>query len=250
MIHQTREGPVAILRMEHGKAQALDTELLEQLSDALHHTEADPGCHGIVLMGTGTIFSAGVDLHRVLDGGAAYLDGFLGDLRRAFKQLFAFPKPAVAAINGHAIAGGCVIACACDHRLMAKGAGTIGVPELKVGVPFPGVAIEILRCAVPRHLTELIYFGKTYGVDDAERLEVIHEAVDADTLLPRAVEIAAQLGSTAPDRFRLAKRQLRAPSLAIIEEHERASDPEVFRAWKEPATRKAIAAYVAQRLRK
>ena len=66
-----------------------------------------------------------------------------------FQTLLTFPKPAVAAVNGHAIAGGCIIAAACDHRVMADGTGRIGVPELMVGVPFPSLPLEIVGSRVP-----------------------------------------------------------------------------------------------------
>src|SRR5262249_13880141 len=78
------------------------------------------------------------------------------------RTLFTFPKPVVAAVNGHAIAGGCVMVLACDARLMAEGAGTIGMPELLVGVPFPADVLEVVRFAVPRHKVQsLIYTGRT-----------------------------------------------------------------------------------------
>ena len=78
-------------------------------------------------------------------------------LSLAFGSVFTFRRPVVAAINGHAIAGGCVFACACDHRVMARGSGVIGLTELRVGVPFPTYAFEIVRFATaPEYLQELI----------------------------------------------------------------------------------------------
>ena len=249
MIHLSLESHVALLRLDHGKANALDVALLRDLDRAIAELEADDACHAAVLTGTGRIFSAGVDLLQVLNGGDAYLDEFLPLFRATFARLFAFAKPAVAALNGHAIAGGCVMACACDYRIMAQGNGTIGVPELKVGVPFPGVAIEILRFAVPEHLTELVFLGRTYPVDEAQRLGVVHETVGPGALLERAATIAEQLGTTAPDRFRLTKRQLRTLSLVAIQRHEEESDAAIFAAWKHPATHAAIERYVEETLR-
>ncbi len=248
MIHRSQHDHVAVLRLEHGKAQALDVELVGELDRVLRDCEADEACHAVVLTGTGRIFSAGVDLFQVLNGGDRYADEFLPLLRSAFARLFAFSKPAVAAINGHAIAGGCVMACACDYRIMAEGSGTIGVPELKVGVPFPGVAIEILRFAVPEHVSELVFLGRTYPVGEAVKLDIVHETAPGAALLDRARAVAAQLGTTAPDRFRLTKRQLRASTIAAIARHERETDPEVFAAWKDPATRAAIERYVRETL--
>src|SRR5439155_1274578 len=99
----------------------------------------------LVLVGTGSAFSAGVDLFRILDGGDDYVARFIPALSGAFDDLFAYRRPVVAAVNGHAIAGGCVIAACADYRLMAEGRGRIGVPEQLVGVAFPAIALAAPR---------------------------------------------------------------------------------------------------------
>jgi len=196
MIHREDRDGVAVLRMEHGKAQAMDLELLDALEEAVQELEgARPSPDAVVLTGTGSIFSAGVDLFRVLDGRAAYLDAFLPALSRALKRLFVFSRPVVAAVNGHAIAGGCILACACDLKVMAEGDGRIGVPELRVGVPFPVAPLEILRFAVPpQHLQKLAYLGRTYGAAEALTWGLVDELAPAGELLDRAVAAARQLG--------------------------------------------------------
>ena len=100
----------------------------------------------VVITGSGSVFSAGVDLQRIVAGGPSYVREFLPALSDSFMAIFDHPGPVVAAVNGHAIAGGCVIAAACDVRLMAH--GKIGLAELSVSVPFPPVAMEIMRYAV------------------------------------------------------------------------------------------------------
>jgi hypothetical protein len=142
VIETTREGEIALLRLCHGKASALDLELCEALERAAAEAE-DSGARAIVLTGRGPIFSAGVDLKRLVAGGPDYVAEFLPALDAALLALFRCEKPCVAAINGHAIAGGALLAGACDLRLLARGPAGIAVPELKVGVPFPQVAVEI-----------------------------------------------------------------------------------------------------------
>ena len=116
-----------------------------------------------MLTGQGKIFSAGVDLIRLSEGGADYVRKFLPALHQLYDAVFYHPKPVVAAINGHAIAGGCVLACCADRRIMANDGGRIGVTELLVGVPFPALAFEIMRFAVPPHyLPEFMLSGATY----------------------------------------------------------------------------------------
>src|SRR5712692_1105698 len=140
MIELTDRGTVTVLKMVHGKANALDLELCEALTSQLDDCRRS-SIGALVLTGTGRMFSAGVDLPRIVDGGPAYVRAFLPSINRMFQTLFSFPKPVVAAINGHAIAGGCVMACAADVRLMAREPGRIGIPELLVGVPFPVVPL-------------------------------------------------------------------------------------------------------------
>src|SRR5215210_3096186 len=161
MIDITHRNDIAILTMVHGKANAFDLEFSNALTAACHDFERS-GAKGMVVTARGAIFSAGVDLLRVTSGGAEYLDEFLPAVSRTFETVFTCSKPVVAAINGHAFAGGCILACAADRRLMARGTGRIGMPEVLVGVPFPTVPFEIARYAVaPQHLAALVYGGDT-----------------------------------------------------------------------------------------
>lgn len=242
---------MAVLTMEHGKAQALDLELTRALSVQLDSLEEDAGVRSVVLTGSGSIFSAGVDLFRVLDGGVSYVEEFLPLLASTFGKLFAFPRPVIAAINGHAIAGGCVMACACDYRMMARGPGTIGVPELRVGVPFPLVAIEILRFAASTiHLQELLYLGSTYAIDEAYDRGLVDQLVEPEELIDRACEAAKRLASEPTARFEITKRQLRQPTLDRIEQLSHQTDSQVLAAWKDPRTHDLIRAFLEETLGK
>src|SRR4029077_2587957 len=159
MFDVTHRGPVAVLQMIHGKANAMDIEFCRELTAQVHACAQSPA-GALVITGQGKMFSAGVDLPRLIGGGAAYAREFVPAMNHAFETLFAFTKPLVVAVNGHAIAGGCVLACCADYRIMARESGRIGVPELLVGVPFPVVPIEIVRFATPpQHVQALIYRG-------------------------------------------------------------------------------------------
>ena len=148
MIETSDENGVAVLRLAHGPVNALDLELLTALPRALDGVADAPA---VVLTGAGRCFSAGVDLKRIVEGGPEYVAEFLPALGRAALTLFTHPRPVVSAVNGHALAGGCVLAAAGDHRVM--GAGTIGLTELAAGVPFPAVPLEIMgtRWATPQN---------------------------------------------------------------------------------------------------
>lgn len=248
MISVQTSGAVAVLQMTHGKANALDTALCRELVVQLGQVER-AGHRAVVLTGHGPIFSAGVDLLRLREGGSDYLAGFLPALSEAFLAVFGCPLPVVAAINGHAIAGGCVLACACDHRVMNAGHGRIGVTELLVGVPFPVAALEILRFAVgtPR-LAELTCFGRTYPAADALRLGLVDEAVAGESVVDRAVAVAAGFAGLPPEPLRHTRTQIRRPVLAWIARERAADDALVHQMWDSPAAREAISGYVARTL--
>src|SRR5216683_7646330 len=189
----------------------------------------------VVLTGTGAIFSAGVDLVRLLEGGAPYIREFLPALSTMLATVFAHPRPVVAAINGHAIAGGCVLACAADRRLMVREAGRIGVTELLVGVPFPPAAMEIMRCAMaPQYFEEAIFSGATYPPPQALERGLVHEIVEPDGLIDRAVAAAKALAALSPAAFALTKRQTRAPALERMDDAETAAAVEEI--WTAPET--------------
>src|SRR5213592_706704 len=139
MIELSERDGVALLRLADGKANAMSLDFCEALTARF---AALSSARAVVLTGTGTIFSAGVDLVRLLEGGAPYIRKFLPTLSTMLVTVFSHPAPVIAAINGHAIAGGCVLACAADRRVMAGNGGRIGVTELLVGVPFPPAAIR------------------------------------------------------------------------------------------------------------
>src|SRR5256885_379670 len=158
MIEREVDDGILTLRLAHGRASAMDVELLEAL---LRELDSAADARAVVLTGTGAIFSAGVDLFRMTEGGPEYVRRFFPLLGEFLLRLFALPVPVVVAANGHAIAGGCLMVMAADYRLMAEGGGKIGVPELLVGVPFPAVALELVRYAVPAdRIQSLVYTGR------------------------------------------------------------------------------------------
>ncbi|MBI3490953.1 MAG: enoyl-CoA hydratase/isomerase family protein [Acidobacteria bacterium] len=249
MIDLERRGDVAILRMAHGKANALDLEICDALTARLDECRGSSSS-ALVLTGAGAIFSAGVDLFRIVDSGAPYVRTFLPAVSRTFETLFTFPKPVVAAVNGHAIAGGCVMACAADYRLMATEPGRIGIPELLVGVPFPIVPLEILRfVAAPQYLQALAYRGTTLTPQAAVQQGLIDEAVEPDRLLDTAVAVAERLASLPPEAFAVTKRQLRAPALQRIREGSQ-YDAAVTQIWESAETLHTIRGYIARTLKK
>lgn len=243
MIDTVHHDGVAVLTMCHGKVNALDTELCHGLGDAIDEAAA-AGARAIVLTGTGTVFSAGVDLRRVASGREPYLESFLPALRWMFEHVAACELPVVAAVNGHAIAGGFILAAAADWIVMAEGPGRVGVTELLVGVPFPAIAMELLRLrAGDVQARPLAYTGETVAASTALARHLVDEIVPAGQLIDRAAGVGRTLAGEGR-AFGVTKRQLRqqsqasARALAVF-------DPEVDAIWKAPETLDRISGYLA-----
>ena len=249
MFELTYRGRVAVLQMTHGKANAMDLEFCRGLSAQVHACQQS-SAGALVITGQGKMFSAGVDLPRLVAGGAAYVREFLPTMNHAFEALFGFPKPLVVAVNGHAIAGGCVMACCADYRIMAREPGRIGIPELLVGVPFPVVPLEIVRFATPpQHVQALIYRGLTLAADEALRYGLVDAVVDPEVLLDEAVRTADGLAGVPSETFRLTKRLLRES--AIHRMHEGGViDAIVQDAWAGDTVLTAVRDYVARTLKR
>jgi enoyl-CoA hydratase/carnithine racemase len=247
MIEVGEQDGVAVLRLADGKANAMSLDLCEALTARF---AALSPARAVVLTGTGHIFSAGVDLKRLVEGGAAYVRKFLPALSTMLATVFSHPAPVVAAINGHAIAGGCVLACAADRRLMLRDGGRIGMTELLVGVPFPPVAMEIMRCATaPLFFAEAIFSGATCTPLEAIARGWVHDVIEEEhALLNRAVEAAHALAALPPEVFALSKRQTRQPALERMKNPD--LDAAIEQIWTAPETLARVRDYVARTLRK
>lgn len=244
MFQISQQAGVSVLAIHHLKANAMDVELCEGLSAQIVALSRESTTSAIVLTGQGRIFSAGVDLLRLLDGGEPYVQRFLPALSRMFNTVFECTKPVIAAINGAAVAGGCVLACAADHRLIVDSA-RIGVPELLVGVPFPTSALEIMRyVTAPPSLPEVLNGGAVYAAAEARDRGLVDRVTSAENLLPQAVEWATTLARVPPATFALNKRQLRGPTTRRIREDGPALDAIGSELWSRPQTHVAIRDYV------
>ena len=238
MLDLEERGDVAIMRLQHGKVNALDLELLLAVTEAMRAVDQ---ARAVVITGSGSSFSAGVDLQRIVAGGPAYIREFLPALSDCFMAVFDHPGPVVAAVNGHAIAGGCVIAAGCDVRLMSK--GKIGLAELSVGVPFPRAALEIMRHAIGPAAAPLVLTAALLDPLQAQSIGLVQHVHGAEVLLDSAVDWARRMARTPADVFSFSKRQLQQPARDRIAARS-GDDKAVVEMWSSDRTRDAIARYL------
>jgi enoyl-CoA hydratase len=247
MLELTTTDGVRVLRMAHGKANALDLEFARALADAFKAEAREQA--PLVITGTGRIFSAGVDLPRVVREGDEYVAQFLRALDDCFLRLFELEKPVVAAVNGHAIAGGCIISSACDVALMVDEGATIGVPELAVGVPFPTLPLEIMRHAIGTAGAQgLALSCENLSPQQALQLGLVHKLAKPDQLLPQAISEAKRLAAIPTRTFTLVKRQLRTPTMQAVRALA-SHNKEVAEQWRTPEVKAAIQRFIDKTLK-
>ena len=223
-----REGGVRMLTLDRPPANAIDEELLGDLHAALREAEREDGVRAVVLTGAGAFFGAGFDLATPVRDAAAVacLNTLYRDTHLA---LLGLPKPTIAMVNGHAIAGGMVMALACDYRLGRDGDYRIGLNEVAIGASYPKAAFEIVRLRLAHaRASEVLLGAAIYPASQAIRLGVVDELLPADTFEATVLRRAARIGAFPRDAYAHTKMQLVSEAIARTlaetpEERERAA---------------------------
>jgi enoyl-CoA hydratase/carnithine racemase len=237
----TRQGRTALLTLASDKVNALDVEVLNEIATFVELCERDPEVGALVLTGgEGTVFSAGLNVNEILANDQSYTDELLDALTAALLGLFRCPRPTVAAVNGSAIAGGCLLACACDKRIIADEA-RIGVTELRVGVSFPTAAIELLKHVCGPRAEQLVFDAELLDAEDACRYGLAHQHLPRSEVLAAAMAAADQLASLDARAYALAKASTRRVMLSSLEDESgRLLDGQVRAHWKDDLTRASL----------
>lgn len=235
-----------VVELARGRGNALDSAFLGEIRETFVALRAQPP-RGVILTAQGKIFCAGLDLVALADAEPATLKTLLAELAATLREIFTFPRPVVAAINGHAVAGGALLTLACDMRLMVMGDARWGLTESQLGLVVPASMVELARYSVPRPILEkLLYAGQAYPAFKAREMGVLDDLVEADALLGRAAELIVDRAPV-PVAFGEIKQRLRAPALAAMDAAQ-PLDADFVQAWSTPEVRARVQA-AAGRLR-
>lgn len=204
-------GGVRVLFLSRGKANALTTPFCEEIHAAAHEAEEDPAVRGVVLTSASPkIFCAGFDLAELAHAEPAAFAQFIRKFDTLFFDLYLLGKPLVAALTGHAVAGGALLAATADFRFAAEGPGTIGLPEVTLGVHVPRHCVEAMRATVGEQaLTHWALLGETMPFAEARDLGAIDRIVPPETLVDEAVSFAGRLAGASSEVYAAIKRDLR-----------------------------------------
>jgi len=247
MVRVERKGSIALLFLEHAPANALDLEFGAAIEAAFAPLARDATVGAVVLTGEGRFFSAGVDLKRIPTYGPDAQAAMVTMINRLLLTLYGFPLPVIAAVNGHAIAGGLVIALATDHRLGAEGTYQLGLTETAAGIPYPVAAMEIVRAELtPPVCRRLVLRADNTNPSAALAAGIVDELVAPAQLMPRALEVAEGFAKLPRDAYGRVKRQLRAPVLERIAAVLARGDDPMLAGWLSTETAGAAAGLLAR----
>lgn len=208
----------AIIELNRPRAHAINKRLVTELREELDKLEDSEHVDGAILTATGNIFCAGLDLVELYGYDEATLDDFWEDFGRLLKDMAGFSKPLVAAINGHAPAGGCVLAMCCDYRFMADGNGRIGLNEVAVGVVLPTPIVELARHVLgDARATDMMLHGALLLPQEAGAFGLVHATVPPDELVARAEEKLQSWLALPAAPWREAKKTARRPLLEAMD---------------------------------
>ena len=246
LIDVDRQAGVTVVTLRRPPVNAMNIDLTEEIASAFQNLGKDRSVKSVVLTGHGKSFCAGVDLKTVPAFGPADQRRMVDALNRAFYAVYSCPVPVIGAINGHAIAGGLVLALCCDWRIAANTAFLTGLTEVHVGVPYPIGAMEVVRQELrPEIARRTILFGRNMTASAGFEAGLFDEMVEADALPGRALAAANEFAALPQAAFIASKRQLRKRAYEAIEAAIAGAEP-LLKSWLSRETVEAAAAVLAR----
>jgi enoyl-CoA hydratase/carnithine racemase len=244
---ENRQG-VVLAMLRHGVTNPICPRLVEALARAVTSVVDDATAGAVVLTSANPkFFSIGLDIPHLMHlPKEAFLE-FITSFSRLSLALLTMPKPTVAAVSGHATAGGCILALCCDYRLIAQGRKLIGLNEIRLGLPVPFAADCILRSLVGQRIArEITDGGDFYLPEQAQAMGLVDRVVPGDELIEQSLHHARTLAAMPGDAFAQIKANRLAPVLAEIEAGLVVKDLEFVEAWYSPEAHQRLQEAVAK----
>lgn len=236
-----KQGRLAVLRMDKARGNAIDEPFAEDMLAASRAVAQDGDVHGVLLASAHPkLFCPGLDLVTLFEYDRPSMARFMGRFGEAVTALFSMRKPVVAAIAGHAVAGGCVLALTADHRILRRGC-QIGLNEVRVGLPLPWSVALLLKAAVPPlALSRVALLGENFADEEARAIGLVHEVRDADGFEAACVARAQEFAEKDTAAVGTTKAYLRDTVLREMQAQEKDRQGEFLDAWFSSAGREKI----------
>lgn len=216
-----REGAVLVLTLSRPHVRnALTASLRQALAEALRAAADDASVRAVVLTGAGDAFCAGLDLAELETSLSFSSERHRNDSRALadlFIQMVRFPKPLLAAVNGHAVAGGAGLVTACDVAVMADDA-RVGYTEARIGFVAALVSVLLVRQVGQKHASDLLLSARLLPAQEAASIGLVNEVRPKEDVLPRTLELAAKMAANAPNSLKLTKELLAGVGALSLDE--------------------------------
>jgi len=234
----------AVVRMNTNKVNVQNSPFFSDLHRAFDRLEREFGELPVVLTGQGDAFSAGIDFQYSFEifgsGSHDKIREWYRTYRETNLRIFQYPRPTVAAINGHAIAGGLITALDCDFRVAARKNAKFGLNEVPIGIPMPAAYVEIIKYALGEQVGALTTLrGELYSLDQADKLGFFHEVVEPEQLLPTAVRYARCITPDCNTAYSMSKKALQDSVMRQIEDRTVALDEHLPAGMSDEGSRRA-----------
>lgn len=237
-IEVTIKDHLAIITLNRGKSNSLNREMVTELTDMLNNIENDPAIGGVLITGREHFFSAGLDLIELYDYNEEEAKSFWYLFLNFTAKITAFKKPMVAAINGHSPAGGCVIALACDARVMAEGKYIIGLNEVPVGIIVPNCIFSLYSFWLGKaNATRSLLEGKLFNPEEALAIGLVDELVKSESILTAAERRIRKYMAFERTTWTQSKLNIRRELIEITSADQSADLAIMLKQWWAPSTR-------------
>jgi enoyl-CoA hydratase/carnithine racemase len=246
MIIVDQTDDVVMLKLNRSVTNPINLDLVTQLKEHISHVRQIPAIRAVVLTSTSEkFFSIGFDIPQLIALGEAGFQQFYHAYNELCLELFTMPKPTIAALPGHAIAGGYILALCCDRRIIGEGRKLVGLNEVKLGVPVPYVADCILRSiAGGRRARDIMETGDFFPPEQAIALGMVDEVVDASVVIDEAINKARIMGSLPETAFSVIKENRLEPIEAEIRARLREKEDLFLHCWFSKTARSRLEAAV------
>ena len=242
MINTEIQNNIAVCSLNRGVTNALNANMIHLINDELDKVETIQDVHGVILTSSNSKFySIGLDLPELFPLTREEFTNFFQNFSQLCVKILSFPKPVIAVINGHTIAGGCILALACDYRLVKEGNVKMGLNEIKLGVPVPYIAECILKDLIGIYQTRYVSeTGEFFSPEKLLAIGLIDEVVPEDTLQDHAIVKINKIANHSLEAYSKIKEIRNEQILERFEKNNQRTTKEFVKLWYSPIARKRL----------
>lgn len=240
-IKVTIKDRLSLITLDRGKSNALNREMITELNDMLTNISSDPNIAGVIITGKEPFFSAGLDLIELYNYNEQEAESFWHLFLNFIANITAFKKPLVAAINGHSPAGGCVIALACDYRVMAEGKYIIGLNEVPVGIIVPNSIFNLYSFWIgSANASRSLLEGKLFTPEEALQIGLVDEVVNPASIITAAERKIRKYMGMESNTWQQSKLSIRKDLIASTSADQSEALQVMLKQWWAPTTRNIL----------